>query len=60
MISNNLTNMHTTIMFNYSKIDDRIQKAVDRKNKLDEDQFKRKLFMLNRREFLRDTREVKF
>ena len=49
-----------TSMFNYSKIDDRIQKAVDRKNKLDEDQFKRKLFMLNRREFLRDTREVKF
>ena len=44
-------------MFNFSKIDERIMKTQEKKIKIDKDNFKKKLFLLNKREFVNDIRE---
>lgn len=43
---------------NQTKLEMKIQTIIDRKVKIDEDNFKRKIFLLNKREYIKDVKDI--
>lgn len=41
-------------MLNSTKLELKIQQTLERKQRLDEEDFKKKIFLMNRREYLKD------
>eukprot|EP00347_Sterkiella_histriomuscorum_P015373 403357260 len=55
---NNSTMQESRLGLNQTKLEFKIQQTLDRKVKIDEDNFKRKIFLLNKREYLRDVKDI--
>jgi hypothetical protein len=43
---------------NQTKLELKIQSTIERKVKIDEENFKRKLFLLNKREYIKDIKDI--
>ncbi|CDW77012.1 UNKNOWN [Stylonychia lemnae] len=53
----NSTMQESKFGMNLTRLEFKIQQTLDRKTKLDEENFKKKIFLLNKREYLKDFRE---